>query len=207
MPLSEAHADALAEIYARSLYQLAEAKGGRAAIEEIAGELETIVELTRANPAFGEFLASRILPAADRAKSLDAIFKGRLSDLTLRFLQITNEKDRLYHLPAIAASYDALVQHAFGRVEVDVYTADPLAGEELREVRAQLHKALGREPVLHTYVEPAMIGGVKLQIGDHLIDGSILSQLRRLKDQILADASAALRARADRLIDGAGADF
>jgi F-type H+-transporting ATPase subunit delta len=202
MPLSESHADALAEVYSRSLYELAEAKGGQAMVESVAGELETILELTRENARFGEFLASPAVSMPDRAKSLDAIFKGRVSDLVLRFLQILNEKGRLYHLPAVGAAFDSLVQQKFGKVEVDVYTADAMGPDELREVRAQLQKAIGREPVVHSYVEPSMIGGVKIQIGDRLIDGSLETQLRRVKDQILSQGAAKLRGEADRLIDG-----
>jgi F-type H+-transporting ATPase subunit delta len=204
MPLSEPHTNALAEVYARALYDLADEKGGQATVEETSGELEAVVELTRTDAKFGEFLASPAVSVADRAKSLDTIFKGRLADLTLRFLQILNEKGRLYHLPAIAAAYDSIVQQKFGKVEVDVYTADAMGSDELREIREQLQRALGREPVVHNYVEPSMIGGVKLQIGDRLIDGSIATQLRRVKDQILTQGSSKLRSDAERMIDGAG---
>src|SRR5689334_14296140 len=100
MPLTDAPADALAEIYARSLFELAEAKGGQAAIESSQGELEEIMELARADQQFNEFLASRVLPVAQRSGSLERIFTGRVSDLVLRFLQILNEKGRLSHLPA-----------------------------------------------------------------------------------------------------------
>src|SRR5262249_37641212 len=116
MPLSEPHTNALAEVYARALYDLADEKGGQATVEETSGELEAIVELTRTDAKFGEFLASPAVSMADRAKSLDAIFKGRLADLTLRFLQILNEKGRLYHLPAVAAAFDMIVQQKFGKV-------------------------------------------------------------------------------------------
>lgn len=203
MPLSESHADALAEVYSRSLYELAEKKGGQTMVEDVAGEMESILELTREDDRFGEFLASPAVSMPDRARSLDAIFKGRVSDLVLRFLQVLNEKGRLYHLPAVGAAFDSLVQHKFGKVEVDVYTADAMGSDELREVRAQLQKAIGREPVVHSYVEPAMIGGVKIQVGDRLIDGSIATQLRRVKDQILSQGGARLRGEAERLIEGA----
>lgn len=202
MPLSETHTDALAEIYAKSLFQLAEQAGGRAVIEEIDDELETILEIARGDARFSEFLASRVLTVGDRAKSLDAIFGKRINGLTLRFLHILNQKGRLYHLPAIAAAYDATVQQKFGKVEVDVYTAGTLSPEELREIKAQLQRVLGREPIVHPYSDPAMIGGVRLQIGDRLIDGSISTQLRRARDQITEHGGAELRARADRLIDG-----
>jgi F-type H+-transporting ATPase subunit delta len=204
MPLSEAHPDALAEIYARSLYELSEAKGGREMVESIDAELEEILELARVNAKFGEFLASKILPVADRAKSIDKIFTGRISDLTVRFLHILNEKGRLYHLPAIGAAYDAVVQKKFGKVEVDVFTAESLSGEDVRDITSQLQKALGREPVVHQYTEPSMLGGVKLQIGDRLIDGSVATQLRRVREQIMQNGAAELRARSERIIDDAG---
>lgn len=204
MPLTDAQPDALAEVYARSLFELAEAKGGRAAIEASLGELEDVLEVARATPEFSEFLASRVLPVAQRSASLEKIFKGRLSDLTLHFLQVLNEKGRLPHLPAIAAAYDGLVQQKFGRVEVDVYTATPISPDELRSIRDRLQKALGREPIIHPYTENGMLGGVKLQIGDRLIDGSLATQLRRLRDQLATNGTAEIRARAERIIDDAG---
>lgn len=201
MPLTDAQPDALAEIYARSLFELAEAKGGRTAIEGSAGELEDVLELARADVRFGEFLASRVLPVAQRSASLEKIFKNALSELTLRFLQILNEKGRLSHLPAIAAAYDTLVQKKFGRVEVDVYTASPVSAEELKLVRDRLQAALGREPIVHPYVENGMLGGIKLQIGDTLIDGSVATRLRKFRDQLATDGTTELRGRAERIID------
>jgi len=200
MPLIDAQPDALAHIYAKSLYQLADEQGGRGSIEAVLGELEDVLELARQDAKFSEFLSSRVLPVAQRAATLDRIFKGRASDLTLRFLQILNNKGRLGHLPAIVGAFDELVQHKFGRVEVDLYTAGPISPEELRSIREQLQTKLGREPIVHPYVDHGMIGGIKLQIGDQLIDGSIATQLRRLKDQIADKGSAAMRARFDRAI-------
>src|SRR5947207_4877617 len=159
MPLTDAPADALAEIYARSLFELAEGKGGQGAIEATQGELEEILELARGDERFSEFFASRVLPVAQRSVSLEKIFKGRISDLTLRFLQIANEKGRLAHLPAIVAAFDALVQEKFGRVEVDVYTAAPISPEDLRAIREQLQRVLGREPIIRPYTENGMLGG------------------------------------------------
>jgi len=203
MPLIESQIDALSEIYARSLYELAEAKGGRAMIEGCLSELEDILELARGNPRFGEFLASRVLPVKDRAESLTKIFTGKASDLTVRFLQILNQKGRLSHLPAIAAAYDQIVQEKFGRIEVDVYTASPISPDELKLIRERLQKALGKEPIVHPYTDESMIGGVRIQIGDKLIDGSLSTQLRKLRDQLATDGAAEIRTRAERMIDDA----
>lgn len=201
MPLSEARPDALAQTYARSLFELAEAKGGQAAIESAMAELEEVLELARADARFSEFLSSLALPVAARGASISRIFKGRISDLTTHFLRVLNDKGRLAHLPAIAAAFDALVQAHFGRVEVDVYTAEPIRADELRAIKDRFQRAIGKEAIIHPYTEGAMLGGVKIRIGDQLIDGSVATQLRRMREQLNTSGAAALRARADRIID------
>jgi F-type H+-transporting ATPase subunit delta len=203
MPLSEARPDALAEMYARSLFELAEAKGGQAVIESTLGELEELLELARANPTFSEFLSSLSMPAAKRGESIRRIFKGRISDLTAHFLLVLNDKGRLAHLPAIAAAFDAKVQAHFGRVEVDVFTAEPIRADELRAIKERFQKAIGKEAIIHPYTEGAMLGGVKIRIGDRLIDGSLATQLRRMREQLNTSGAAALRARAEKIIDDA----
>jgi phosphoglycerate kinase len=206
MPLTDAQPDALASIYARALYELADAKGGRGEVETTLGELEDLIEAARVDPRFSEFLASRVLPVRKRADSLRAIFHGRVSDLTLHFLLVLNDKERLGHLPAMVAALDRMVQAKFGRVEVDVYTAMPLDATELADIKRRLQSALGREPIVHSYVEASMLGGVKLQVGDHLIDGSLLTQLRRMRDRLSLQGAASLRARADVAIEGLGSE-
>ena len=204
MPLTETQPDALAEVYATSLFELAEAAGGQSAAEESLGELEDILEMTRTDLVFSEFLASRVVPVKDREKSLRSIFEGRVSDLTLRFLLLLNRKGRLSHLPPVVAAFDTIVQDRFGRTEIDVYTATPLAGDELESIRAKLREVLGGEAVIHPYTDPAMLGGVKLQIGDRLIDASLASRLAKMREQLKSGGSAELRARFNQIVDEAG---
>ncbi len=192
--------DALARVYARALFETAESAGGQDAIESTLAELEDILELAPENRTFGEFLSSQILAPKDRAASLNAIFQGRASDHVVRFLQIVNEKGRLGHLAAIASAYDELVQIRFGRVEVDVFTASPAGPSDLDALKTRLRDALGKEPVLHAYTDAAMIGGLKLRIGDELIDASVATQLRKVRSD-LADGAADLRGKAADYFD------
>jgi F-type H+-transporting ATPase subunit delta len=193
------HIDALASTYARSLFELARDAGGQAKIAEVAAELEQIVELARGDRAFREFIASPIIDKAQRESSLRKIFENRVTDLTLRFLLVLNAKRRLNRLESIAAAYDQRVQEEFGRVEVDVFTAAPLGREQLDDVGRRIRAALHREPVLHPYIDAGMIGGLKLRIGDQLIDGSVATQLRRMKRE-LEQSTGKLRDRINRFI-------
>jgi len=193
--------DALARVYASALFETAESAGGQDAVEGTLSELEDILELGRQDAGFGEFLGSQILGTKERSSSIAAIFSGRASDHVVRFLQVLNEKGRLGHLGAVTAAYDALVQEKFGRVEVDVYTATPAEGGELESLKGRLREALGKEPVLHAYTDAGMIGGLKLRIGDELVDASVATQLRKVREELGGAGASSLRSRVDELFD------
>jgi F-type H+-transporting ATPase subunit delta len=196
--------DALATVYARSLFELAQQAGGQSKIAEVAAELEEIAELMRSNKQFHEFLSSPVIDRKARGESLRRIFSNRVTDLMLRFLLVLNDNGRVGHLESIAAAFDRMVQEAFGRVEVDVFTAAPLAPDQRSSIAERIRKALNREPVLHTYTEPAMIGGLKLRIGDQLIDGSIANKLRRMKHELHRVGGSQLREHLSRFIQNGG---
>lgn len=202
MALNESAPTAIARIYAKSLLDLAEKEGGQERVESTLQELEDIIELARNDPRFSEFLSSRVVVVDQRAKSLEKIFAGRAQPTTLRFLQILNRKNRLSHLGEIAAAYDQAVQAKYGRIEVDVYTADPLDAAGKDSLRSRLSTKLGKDVVIHAYTEPAMIGGVKLQIGDQLIDASVQTRLRQMREQIERDGAARLRGKFSGLMQG-----
>ncbi len=195
------HTDAQAHIYARSLYELAEQAGSRDKIVEVGEEIDQIRELARGDAAFGELLASPIIDGARRGASLRRIFDGKVTDLTLRFLLVLNVKGRLGHLESIGDAYERLVHEAFGRVEVDLYTAAPVGRAELESIKQRIESAIGKEPVLYTYHDPSMIGGLKLRIGDQLIDGSVNNRLRRLKQSLTSSGFSAVRDRMSRFIE------
>lgn len=201
MPLIDVQPDALATTYARTLFVLAEAQGGKTLVESVLGELEDILELARQDPKFGEFMSSRVLSAAKRDASLRRMFGSAVSPLTLNFLLLLNRKGRLWYLIPIVSAFDAVVQERFGRVEVDVFTAEPMSADDVRAVRERLAKSLNKEVIVHPYTDGSMIGGVKFRIGDQLVDASLATRLRKLRDQLATQGSAALRSRIDKLIN------
>lgn len=201
MATLDRQADALARIYAGALFEEAEEAGGQEAIESTLAELEDILALAREEAQFAEFLTSQILPENKREASLRAIFKGRASDLTLNFLLVLNEKGRLDHLGAIVAAYDERLQERFGRIEVDVYTAAPIDDDQAGAIEGRLRDVLGKEPVLHRYVDESMLGGLRLRIGDQLVDASVSTQLRRMRERFEAGGADEVRNRIQDIID------
>lgn len=201
MPLIDTHPGALAKTYARSLLELAQARGGRELIEKVLGELEDILEMARADARFSEFLASRVVTSSDRAASLRTMFESVVDPLTLNFLLVLNRKGRLGYIIPIVAALDQAVQAAFGRVEVDVFTATPLDSQGLTSVRERLQTTLKRDVVVHPYVDGSMIGGVKFRIGDQLVDASIQTRLRKLRDRLSNEGAGSIRERLDQMFE------
>ncbi|NUQ53605.1 MAG: ATP synthase F1 subunit delta [Phycisphaerales bacterium] len=201
MPLIDTQPGALAKIYARSLIELAMEQGGRDKVEAVLGELQDVIELAASNPKFNEFLASRVVTSRDRAESLRTMFEGAVDKLTLNFLLVLNRKGRLGYIIPIVAALDGAVQAAFGRVEVDVFTASPLDSAGLASVRERLAGSLKRDVVVHPYVDGSMIGGVKFRIGDQLVDASVATRLRKLRDRLGTEGASALRERLDRMFE------
>ena len=181
----ETHTDALAQIYAKSLFELAQEAGGRDKIIEVGEELGQIGDLVGGDEAIAEFLASPIISTARRRESLLRIFADKVTDLTLRFLLVLNAKGRLGHFGPISRAYGEMVQEALGRIDIDLHTPAPLGDEQAETIRRRIGEALRLEPILHRYTDESMIGGLKLRIGDQLIDGSIASRLRRLREELL----------------------
>jgi len=191
VPLTDSQPDALAKVYANSLYDLAEAQGGRELVEDVLGSLEGILELARQDKMFSEFLSSRVLAMKDREKALRSILEGKIHDLVLRFLLVVNRKERLAHLAK------------FGRVEVDVITASPLDADQLESIRDRLAKTLSKDVIARPSVDPSIIGGVRFRIGDQLVDASVSTRLRRMRDMLTEHGAAEIKARAGRMIDRA----
>ena len=183
-------ADALARTYARSLFDLALAAG---TLDEVTDELAQIVELLHEQPKLKALFDLPSITPSRRAVSLREIFKGNISDLTYRFLGVVNAKGRLGHLALIAVAFGQMVKEHQGEVDVAVVSARELTGDQRERIRQRISKTLDRQAVLHTRVDPSIIGGLTIRVGDKQIDGSIAGQLRRMKKQLIERGREAIK--------------
>jgi len=173
----------LATAYARSLLELA---AGKNQSKEMGQELQDLLKVVDSDPAFGNFMANPAISEINREQIINKVFRGRVSDLLLRFLLVANRKGRLGHLKQISAAYDELLEEQMGIIEVDVYVAQRLTSDQLDQVRQKVGAALKREAVVHQYVDESLIGGILVRVEDRLLDASVRAQLRAVRRQLLA---------------------
>ena len=117
---------------------------------------------------------------------LERRIRGRVSPLLSNFLGLLNQKGRLGLLPQIAAAYDDLLDEQFGKVEVDVTVAQPLDASNWSRSASRSSQALGKDAVVHQYVDESIIGGLVLRVQDQLIDASVRYQLQAIRSKLLS---------------------
>lgn len=169
--------------YARSLLELADERQQAA---EVGMEIAGIREILEHNPSFRAYLADPGIGAAERTATLDKLFRGRVSPLVMNFLGVLNNKGRLGHLSSIADAYSDLLDEQQGNVEVDVTVARKLSTDQLDQVRKQVSQSLGKNAIVHQYVDEDIIGGLVLRVEDRLIDASVKYQLEAMRERLLA---------------------
>jgi len=197
-----AYADNIARVYAKSLFELAQDAGGREKILEVTDELEQVVELARGDTHFAAFLDSPVVETQRRAASIRAIFQDHITDLVLRFLLVLNTNKRLGHLEAVYTALSDMVFEEMDQVEVDVWTATAMNDATLEAVTNGLREILGKDPVVHADVDPSILGGLKIRVGDKLIDSSVAARLQQLGQTIRVGAAHRIAESVDSFIEG-----
>jgi F-type H+-transporting ATPase subunit delta len=167
-----------AKRYARALFALAN-EGGR--IEEEGAELAKIVEAFQ-DPQLAAFARSAAVdPAAKRDVVREVVERLGASDLVARFLGLLAEKNRLSILARIERQYRRLVDRKLGRVRARFVSAQPLSNEDERRIRELFERATGKKVLAEIVIDPALIGGVIVEIEGRIYDGSVRAQLDELK--------------------------
>jgi F-type H+-transporting ATPase subunit delta len=173
-------------LYAEAILHVAE-EGGQA--ESLLEELNGLVEYLDRNPEFERFLASPLIEEGPHAQVIEDAFRGKASDLLVDSLLVINRKGRLSALRAIAVAYRAALRDLRGWMDVHVRTAVPLT----EPLRARLNQVLAastsRRPTLIEKVDPALIGGLVIEVEGRKVDASVASRLHDLSEALLARAS------------------
>jgi F-type H+-transporting ATPase subunit delta len=172
--------------YARALFDVVskESPGDLAAVET---QLRDLSSLFTGNAALVSVLGNPAVPVTKKVSVTKALLQqaGPLAAPVAKLLVLLAERDRLMLLPDIARVYgDRLMDHQ-QVIRGDVTTAGPLADEKLRALAQGLERATGRKIVLASRVDPSIIGGVVTRLGSTVYDGSVATQLERMKQSLI----------------------
>jgi F-type H+-transporting ATPase subunit delta len=171
--------------YAETLLTLAKREGQQ---DEWGALLEAVADAMRQDKTFKTFLGSPKIAASQKIEILEKALGKRIPHLFLRFLETVIMKRRQMVIPEIASEYRALIDEEEDRVHAHVVVAREPAEPERDALARQLSRLFGKRVVPHISLNPAIIGGVIVKVGDTVMDGSVRRRLATLRSRMLETA-------------------
>jgi len=176
-------AGGLSRRYAKALADIAAERG---LLESVGRDLHATADLFKQNREAVAFFGNPAVPLADKRRVLQSLSeRAAVQPLCANFLGLILEKRRLLIIGEIALAYEELTDERLHRGKATVTSAAPLPEPLLEGLKARLRLATGKEVYLEARVDPAILGGLVAQVGSTVYDGSLKTQLRRIRERLL----------------------
>jgi len=171
----------VAKRYAQAFFEMSLKSGHEDAAQR---DFKKLLQWIEGSLDLRQFLDDPIMAMAERGDILEQIFKGRLHTETRHFIKYLNAKNRIGLLDRICRAYEDIYQKYKGIVEVTITSAMPLNKHQVHEITNHLKERLNKSIQLQLDVDPALIGGIKLQKYDMILDYSFKTQLEKFRAQV-----------------------
>ena len=179
--------DPVARRYAQALAEEARSAG---LLDTVDGDVDAIAETLDGSRELRGALASPVVPRAKKESILAALFGESVSALTMDFLRLLLDKGREASISDVVEGFRALRDEERGVVTADVRSAKPLSPDETDRLKTALEASSGQTVRMKLSVDPDLIGGLVVRLGDTVYDRSVRHQLAELKEQMVASAHA-----------------
>jgi F-type H+-transporting ATPase subunit delta len=178
----------LATRYARALFEVASKESD---IQRVGREIASFAGLVNGNEMLSRTFANPAIPVQRKRAVVEQLIPraGSLTPLISNLLLMLAERDRLSLLPEVAAAYEARLMDHAQVVRAHVVTAVELSSERIGALQQGLARATGRQVQLETRIDPSIIGGAVARIGSTVYDGSVTTQLQKVKERLTAAAA------------------
>ena len=170
----------LARRYVQPLYEIAQEK---VIVQRISGDLKVLDKTLRDNDEFRTFLMN---PSVDRSAKkgvMEALF-AEFSKFSLNFIRLVIQKNRTEVLIVARSLFNGLIEDASGVITGMIESAVPIDENTLKQVRAMLSRRFEGELHLATRADPELIGGLRVRVGNTVIDGSVNHRLEQLEESM-----------------------
>lgn len=168
---------ALARRYAQALFELAEQQD----LNQIETELQQLTSLIEENPEVAHLLYHPHISLTEKKAIMDKLFSGNMSDTLRRFFYLLIDKRRENLLPDIQREFNLFADKARNIVEARITSAAPLSKSQEERLHKELARISGKNVRMVKEVRPELIGGIIVQIGDRVMDGSVASKLSQIR--------------------------
>jgi F-type H+-transporting ATPase subunit delta len=177
-----ARRDTAARRYAEAAFEVALRDG---TVEAWRSELESAASVV-SDERIGRALADPAVALEERQAMADRILGPVASRPVLNLIGLMIRRGRIEQLPRVAADFRRLDNARQGITIATAISAAPLTPDELQAVTERLEQYTGGRVELETQVDPSLLGGIVVRVGDRMIDGSVRGRLERLRNQLVS---------------------
>ena len=178
-------ASQVAERYGQALFELAKESGELVRWGQQARGLAAVVE---ENPQLLDFFNAVKISAEEKKQMVNTLFAGQVDSMFVHFLDLLIDKKRTKHTVEILRQFISLENAERGVAEGVVYSARKLAKEDVARIEQAMAKRQEQNLELTNRVDPRLISGIKVVIGNEVIDGSMKSKIESLKSELLKES-------------------
>lgn len=174
--------------YAKALFDVARKESD---VRQAGRELSSFAHLVAGNEMLSRTLANPAIPAPRKRAVVEQLLArvGPFSPVVSKLLLLLAERDRLVILPELASAFDARLMEEAQVVRAQLTTAVELPAERVDALRDGLARATGRQVHLEARIDPSIIGGAVARVGSTVYDGSVTTQLQKVKDRLTSAAA------------------
>ena len=172
----------VARRYAEAFFSIAQ---DHDKIDEYQQELELIAKSIEEIENLKDYLGHLIIPAKEKKELISKIFADQVSQVTLNFLLMIIDKRREVYIGSIVDEYSELADISRNIAKADLITAQEVPADEVEALAEKLSSSTGKTVYLKQTIDPTLIGGVKIRIGDQILDGTVAKKLEMLKSQLI----------------------
>jgi F-type H+-transporting ATPase subunit delta len=172
---------AVARRYAQAFFTLAREKN---ILDRAEQDLKAVAAGVQDNQQLSDILAHKLIPADEKKALISAVFGELVLPETLNFLLLTIDKRRELYWPEMAEEFTKLADQVRNLSTAQVVSAVEMKREDVAELERRLSKASGRNIKVNVVIDPAILGGLIVKIGDEVMDGSVRKRLELMKNNL-----------------------
>lgn len=185
----------LGEVYAKALLGVGEKSGST---EALISELQEVNQSVAALPKLSDALTTPQLSSEEKTSLVIKAFSGKISPAMMNFLKVVVQKGRFDCLPAVAISAKQIHDQLSGRIQATLITAQEVDQLTRDNIASKLSHKLGKQVQLQSEVDPSIIGGVVVRVGDTVYDSSVAGQLKQVQTKAMKKAADSIRQQLNR---------